>query len=252
MKKILLIVLITLGMNAMAQQHITASKDTVCLHGSVTFTVTIIDTTHTDTVAYCEWFVYNGYTGDSLKVKKDTIHNINPNNYDTLIFTSTFIFDSLPGVVCEVQPYTTNQWDQPIGSGGQDRISIFVSQPTISANVQNADCGISNGSIDAIVTAGAPPYIYNWSNGGNAEIATGLNIGTYAITVTDHIGCTSSKTGITVATSTVVPMPSICMVTVDSISQHNVIIWDKTSFAPLDSFIVYREIGTNNYKPSAL
>jgi hypothetical protein len=249
MKKLLLIVLIALGMNVMAQQHITASKDTVCLHGSVTFTVTVIDTTHTDTVAYCEWIVYLfSSANDSLPIKMDTIHNINPNKYDTLVFTRTFIFDSLPGKWV-IQSFTTNQWGQPLIGGGQYEISIFVSKPSIAANVQNADCGISNGSIDAIVTVAAPPFVYSWSNGSHAEIATNLHIGTYSVTVTDNIGCTASKSGIAVTTSSVAPAPSICMVTVDSISQHNVIIWDKTSFAPSDSFIVYREIGTNNYMP---
>ncbi|MEW6467566.1 MAG: T9SS type A sorting domain-containing protein [Bacteroidota bacterium] len=42
--------------------------------------------------------------------------------------------------------------------------------------------------------------------------------------------------------------PSICMVTVDSLSQYNVIIWDKTLYMNADSFIVYREITTNNYQ----
>jgi hypothetical protein len=39
------------------------------------------------------------------------------------------------------------------------------------------------------------------------------------------------------------------MVTVDSVSQNNVIIWDKTAFAHIDSFIVYREVAVNNYQP---
>ncbi len=41
--------------------------------------------------------------------------------------------------------------------------------------------------------------------------------------------------------------PSICLVTVDSLSQHNVIVWDKTQYSHVDSFIVYREYTTNNY-----
>jgi hypothetical protein len=43
----------------------------------------------------------------------------------------------------------------------------------------------------------------------------------------------------------------ICMVSVDSLSQHNIIVWDKTVFTSVDSFIVYREIATNNYQPIA-
>ncbi|HEY6161105.1 MAG TPA: T9SS type A sorting domain-containing protein [Bacteroidia bacterium] len=44
------------------------------------------------------------------------------------------------------------------------------------------------------------------------------------------------------------PVANICMVTVDSLSQNNIIIWDKTSFQNVDSFIVYREITTNTYR----
>lgn len=42
--------------------------------------------------------------------------------------------------------------------------------------------------------------------------------------------------------------PAICLVTVDSASKHNNIIWDKTPYTNVDSFIVYREISTNQYK----
>jgi hypothetical protein len=42
--------------------------------------------------------------------------------------------------------------------------------------------------------------------------------------------------------------PSICMVTVDSTSQNNVIIWDRSAYSHVDSFIVCREVGLNNYQ----
>jgi hypothetical protein len=42
-----------------------------------------------------------------------------------------------------------------------------------------------------------------------------------------------------------VPTPDICMVTVDSLSQNNIIIWDKTSYLTADSFIVYRETNSS-------
>lgn len=43
--------------------------------------------------------------------------------------------------------------------------------------------------------------------------------------------------------------PSICMVTVDSISSNNIIIWDKTLFPKVDSFFVLRETSLNVYSP---
>jgi hypothetical protein len=42
--------------------------------------------------------------------------------------------------------------------------------------------------------------------------------------------------------------PDICMVTVDSLSNYNMIYWDKTPYIGVDSFIVYRETTINTYK----
>lgn len=46
------------------------------------------------------------------------------------------------------------------------------------------------------------------------------------------------------------PGPPICLVTVDSTLTHNVVVWEKTNLniTTIDSFIVYREITTNNYQ----
>lgn len=43
--------------------------------------------------------------------------------------------------------------------------------------------------------------------------------------------------------------PSICLITVDSISKNNVIYWDKTPYSSGDIFTIYRDIGNNNYMP---
>src|SRR5438445_13882578 len=48
-----------------------------------------------------------------------------------------------------------------------------------------------------------------------------------------------------------IPTPQLCEVTVDSLSQYNVIYWDKAPYANAKNFIIYREIGTNNYQPIA-
>lgn len=42
--------------------------------------------------------------------------------------------------------------------------------------------------------------------------------------------------------------PSICMVTVDSLSNYNEIYWDKTAYTNVDSMIIYREVTSNTYK----
>lgn len=47
------------------------------------------------------------------------------------------------------------------------------------------------------------------------------------------------------------PVPPICLVTVDSTLTHNVVIWEKDNLdlTSIDSFVVYRELTTNNYQP---
>jgi len=44
-------------------------------------------------------------------------------------------------------------------------------------------------------------------------------------------------------------VPSICLVTVDDFSTHNIIYWDKTGYSPGDAFIIYREHITAGYLP---
>lgn len=40
-------------------------------------------------------------------------------------------------------------------------------------------------------------------------------------------------------------IPEICLVTVDSTSMHNLVVWEKPLSASIDSFLVYREVGSN-------
>ncbi|NRA11404.1 MAG: SprB repeat-containing protein [Crocinitomicaceae bacterium] len=52
----------------------------------------------------------------------------------------------------------------------------------------------SDGSVDLVVTSGAPPYSYSWSNGSNSEDALALVTGDYTVTVTDAAGQVSTST----------------------------------------------------------
>lgn len=53
--------------------------------------------------------------------------------------------------------------------------------------------------------------------------------------------CLSITNAQTIAT------PAICMVTTDTLSNNNVIYWDKTGYQHIDSFIVYREVTVSSY-----
>ncbi|MBI4946120.1 MAG: SprB repeat-containing protein [Bacteroidetes bacterium] len=150
-------------------------------------------------------------------------------------------------------------WDQPITFGnitlnnsGYDDIFV-VHTYTFSATVSsttNASChGFNNGSATVSLTGGMSPFSYLWSNNNTTTTAANLFAGVYTVTVSDVNQCTQTAS----ATITEPPADSarICMVTVDSLSEYNIIFWDKTVFTTVDSFIVYREIATNNYQPIA-
>lgn len=56
-------------------------------------------------------------------------------------------------------------------------------------NVTNEYCGNAAGAIDAVISGGAQPYTYLWSNGATSQDLTGLSAGAYSLTVTDGNGC---------------------------------------------------------------
>jgi hypothetical protein len=87
---------------------------------------------------------------------------------------------------------------------------------------------------------------YHWSTGDTTRSVTVNNPGDYYVTVTYVTGCQAQD-----ATSIPSLMPDyvpICLVTVDTLSQYNLIIWDKPTPSPIDSFFVYREISTDHYQ----
>lgn len=67
----------------------------------------------------------------------------------------------------------------------------------------------------------------------------------YTVSVTLNNGCQVSDM---VTVNAFIPTPSICMVSVDSIGENNVILWDKASLPDADSIFIYRDIGSNNYQ----
>ncbi len=71
-----------------------------------------------------------------------------------------------------------------------------ISQPLaaliIVPDVNDAICGLSNGSASVTANGGAGGYVYNWSTGANIQNISNLAAGSYNITVTDANSCTAS------------------------------------------------------------
>jgi len=83
--------------------------------------------------------------------------------------------------------------------GGKD---IFVMKFLAPCNITNSGSqtnltcnGICTGSATMIPSGGTSPYTYSWApSGGSAATANSLCAGSYTCTVTDNVGCTSTRT----------------------------------------------------------
>jgi hypothetical protein len=116
-----------------------------------------------------------------------------------------------------------------------------ASGPTAMANVKHADCGISNGAISLITMPNAGEEItgIEWDNGATSQNIGALSPGIYAVEITQSDGCVST---FEFEVRTKRPeMQEICMVSVDSLTNTNLVIWEKPTAADIDYYNIYRE-----------
>jgi hypothetical protein len=105
-------------------------------------------------------------------------------------------------------------------------------------SVNTASCG-GSGDVFVSVSGGNPPFAYNWSNGLSTEDITGVPGGVYNLFVSDYNGCTG-VVSVDINDSVTIADP-ICLVTVDSLTGTNKIVWQKTSGQGIKDFKIYRE-----------
>ncbi|MDO9188063.1 MAG: PKD domain-containing protein [Bacteroidia bacterium] len=67
----------------------------------------------------------------------------------------------------------------------------------------------NNGSANSTVSGGTSPYTYNWSSGATSPNASGLQAGTFTLSVTDISGCTGSNSTIITQPSALVPTATV-------------------------------------------
>lgn len=151
-------------------------------------------------------------------------------------------FDSAPLLFGTTSLTTTGMRDVFVAD-------IFQFASGISSSVNVSCFGANDGSAISFATGGHLPYSYSWNSTPiqTTSTADSLFAGTYNVTITEGYGCTQVSS--VTLSEPPADLANICLVTVDSLSQYNVIIWDKTSFTTVDSFIIYREITTGVYSP---
>jgi hypothetical protein len=122
--------------------------------------------------------------------------------------------------------------------------TVIITQPQaiVSAVVSQGpvSCSGNNDGMAIITASGGTGILsYNWTpSGGTSSLADSLASGTYTCTITDANNCIKQQT--VVISQVPVEVPSICLVTVDSMANNNVVYWDKNLYTSVDSFIIYR------------
>ncbi|MGP8217580.1 MAG: T9SS type A sorting domain-containing protein [Bacteroidia bacterium] len=111
----------------------------------------------------------------------------------------------------------------------------------VSTSPSTCSTGKGTGTVIISVTGGTGSYTYLWSNESSSTTQNidSVATGTYNVQVTDAVGCV----GTAAANVLEIPPPpiSICMVTVDPASNHNFVIWDKSTSTGIASYNIYKE-----------
>jgi gliding motility-associated-like protein len=125
------------------------------------------------------------------------------------------VFSNVPPSIYQVVVFKTGCTtrviiDPPFG--------FEITEPTalVASATFQPDCDTNpitgNGSIDVTVSGGTAPYTYAWADGPTTQDRTGLNAGSYSVTVRDANNCTTNVT-VTIPVPTVAnagPDQSLC------------------------------------------
>ncbi len=121
-------------------------------------------------VAPYTYFWSNGETTQSIS-------GLSPGNYDVTITDSNG---------CTATGTTT------VNEGSCENLSISTSSSSVSCN------GFSDGAATSVTTGGTGPFTYSWSNGATSQNISGVEAGSYIVTVTDTFTACTAQSTITV------------------------------------------------------
>jgi len=108
--------------------------------------------------------------------------------------------------------------------------------PVIQANGTIQPC--TDDSLELFVTNSFSSYL--WSTGDTTQSIYVKSSGNYVVGVTDVNAC-SSLSYPYIVNASLLSIPSICIVGVDSVTNHNQIVFERNTSALIDSFVIYRE-----------
>ena len=121
-------------------------------------------------------------------------------------------------------------------------MNVSPPQPVISTSGNILPCAGGTTTLTASFLSGVT---YSWSTGQTSQSIVVSTPGYYSVTSSyGSSSCSSNSAPFFVGTT--LPSVPICMVSVDSLSTHNIVVWEKTGLpSSIDSFSVYRETMTN-------
>lgn len=147
--------------------------------------------------------------------------------------------DSIKNVVAGIYHITIADHNGCAIDSAQVSISN-VNAPVPSIAVSGStSCNGGGVTLTANVSGGTMPYSYMWSTGSTTTAISHIPAGSYNIAVTDHLGCIGVAD--TTIQETPPPVAPLCMVTVDSATQKNLVIWNKYQSSGIASYNLYRE-----------
>lgn len=107
-------------------------------------------------------------------------------------------------------------------------------------SLKKPSCAGGTGSIYlGIFSSTGSQYSIQWSNGFTGEDLINVPEGNYSVLVTDINGCVTGG-AFELPSINIFPQP-ICMITVDTLTQNNLIIWEKTPNIGIEEFRLYRQ-----------
>ncbi|HLP12566.1 MAG TPA: T9SS type A sorting domain-containing protein, partial [Flavobacteriales bacterium] len=131
--------------------------------------------------------------------------------------------------------------------GLKEDITLLKYCDNAAPNIVESSVIACNGS-SVPLTLSSPFSSYSWQP--TNETTGSINAtatGNYWVIGTETDGCAKISDTVNVTIKDIPVTPEICMVTVDSLSTHNIIYWDKSAFSGISHFVIYREDVTNIY-----